>query len=307
MCAIFGLIDYGKNFNSRQREHIIHVLSAECEIRGTDATGFAFNSDGRLRIFKRPIPASALSVRLCDDANIILGHTRMTTQGDQKFNYNNHPFYGKAGETNFALAHNGIIYNDEILRKELNLPISKIETDSYIAVQILEKFGKLSEKSLAEMAEKISGSFVFTLLDERNNSYFVRGNNPLALYKFKAGFYIYASTDEILESVIKGLGLAKYPHEKIETDCGDILKIDSGGELTRFKFQPPIEEIYSRIYPDFGYAEMMSSWYGIPAEYIELMLDYGYTLGDVEDLCGIPEAVETTVSEILCEYGYCCE
>ena len=307
MCAIFGLIDYENIFNSRQRERIIHALSVECEIRGTDATGFAFNSDGRLRIFKRPIPASALSVRLCDDTNIILGHTRMTTQGDQKFNYNNHPFYGKAGETNFALAHNGIIYNDEILRKELNFPVSKIETDSYIAVQILEKIGELSEKSLAEMAEKISGSFVFTLLDERNNSYFVRGNNPLALYKFKAGFYIYASTDEILESVIKGLGLAKYPHEKIETDCGDILKIDSGGELTRFKFQPPIEEIYSRIYPDFGYVEMMSGWYGIPEEYIELMLDYGYTLGDIDDLCGIPEAVEVAVSEILCEYGYCGE
>ena len=32
-----------------------------------------------------------------------------------------------------------------------------------------------------QMAEKVSGSFVFTILDVDNNSYFVKGDNPLAL------------------------------------------------------------------------------------------------------------------------------
>jgi predicted glutamine amidotransferase len=32
----------------------------------------------------------------------VMGHTRMTTQGDEKHNYNNHPFPGFAGDTAFC-------------------------------------------------------------------------------------------------------------------------------------------------------------------------------------------------------------
>ena len=314
MCAVFGLIDYGKTFNSRQREQILRVLSVECEERGIDATGYAFNENGKLKIVKKPVPAHELGIRLNDDSNVILGHTRMATQGDQKFNYNNHPFYGKAGETNFALAHNGIIYNDEILRKELNLPVTKIETDSFVAVQILEKIGELSEKSLAEMAEKISGSFVFTLLDERNNSYFVRGNNPLALYKFKAGFYIYASTEAILESVLKGLGLAKYPHKKIETECGDILKIDEKGNLSRSKFELSCDNYFypyhcaweSDFLHDFESEMQLKDFavmFGIPHEEVDLLLDYGYDLDEIAELIYEPGAFQEAVYMAM-EYCY---
>ncbi len=64
--------------------------------------------------------------------------TSHATQGEVKKNYNNHPFFGNCKNLKFALAHNGIITNDDILRKEHKLPKTKIETDSYIAVQLLE-------------------------------------------------------------------------------------------------------------------------------------------------------------------------
>lgn len=106
------------------------------------------------------------------------------------------------------------------------------------------------------------------------------------------------------------LGLNKFLHEKIESDDGDILKIDCDGKLTRSQFQPLITDFY---YP-WGFHRSYENRYGntferndIPKEYIDLMLDYGYTLNDIEDLCRIPEALETTVFEILCEYGYCDE
>ncbi len=306
MCAIFGLIDYGKVLTAVQRECFMNVLATECELRGTDATGFAFNSGGKLQIYKRPVAAHEISLKLSEDANIILGHTRMATQGDCKKNYNNHPFYGKTRGTKFALAHNGIVYNDHKIATDMKLPKSRIETDSYVAVQLLEKSGELSEKSLAGMAEKVNGPFVFTVLDERNNSYFVKGDNPLALYHFADGFYAYASTDMILESALDILGLSGLPYEEIESACGDILIIDSSGKLTRSQFQPSIvRSCYccAPIKSNFRRALQCD----IPEEYIDLMLDYGYTLEDVEDLCGIPEAIEMTVSEILCEYGYCDE
>lgn len=64
----------------------------------------------------------------------VMGHTRHATQGTLKFNGNNHPFRGRCGNTDFALAHNGILCNDRELRKELKLPKTKIETDSYRSV-----------------------------------------------------------------------------------------------------------------------------------------------------------------------------
>lgn len=315
MCAVFGLIDYKNAFTSKQREQILRVLSKECEVRGTDATGFAFNSKNELKIFKRPVAAHNLRLRLPEDSNVILGHTRMATQGDKQKNFNNHPFFGNAGGECFALAHNGVIYNDEKLREELKIPTPSIETDSYIAVQILEKLGELSEKSLAEMAEKVRGSFVFTLLDKRNNSYFVKGDNPLALYHFDAGFYIYASTSTILDKALNALGLARFPYEEIQSDYGDILKIDSHGKLTHshFRYNDYIYYPYTLGYNTFNdrigfirlnqYAERC----GIDAFYIDLLLEYGYTVEEVEDLICVPNAIETAVEEILCEFDYCGE
>ncbi len=144
MCAIFGLIDYGKVFTAQQREFIVNTLARECEVRGTDATGFAFNRADRMAIYKRPLSASFMWVELPKEANVILGHTRMATQGKASFNPNNHPFLGRINGEDFALAHNGILRNDLELARSENLPYTKIQTDSYVAVQLLEQHKELS-------------------------------------------------------------------------------------------------------------------------------------------------------------------
>lgn len=48
-----------------------------------------------------------------------MGHTRHTTQGNEKRNYNNHPFTGKCKNLKFAIAHNGVLFNDKELRKTI--------------------------------------------------------------------------------------------------------------------------------------------------------------------------------------------
>jgi len=139
MCALFGIHDYSNSLNSRQKEMILSVLSQECEVRGTDATGIAYIKNGKLQIYKRPISASYMRYNIPHKTKIIMGHTRMTTQGSEKNNCNNHPFSGNVKNNAFALAHNGILRNDRELRQSMNLPKTNIETGSYIAVQIIEK------------------------------------------------------------------------------------------------------------------------------------------------------------------------
>ena len=147
MCAIFGLIDYNHTLNAKQREKLLRVLSQECEERGTDATGYAFNHNGKLTIYKRPYAAHKVHLRLHDDSNVIMGHTRMSTQGNKLDNRNNHPFPGTVNETHFALAHNGVLHNDVRLRKQMSLPNTPVKTDSYIAVQLLEQQKSLDIQS----------------------------------------------------------------------------------------------------------------------------------------------------------------
>ena len=94
MCCLFGLIDYGHSLTRGQKNHILAVLSASCEARGTDATGIAYHSHGKLCIYKRPLPAHQMRFHVPTDAWTVMGHTRLTTQGSEQRNYNNHPFRG---------------------------------------------------------------------------------------------------------------------------------------------------------------------------------------------------------------------
>ena len=70
------------------------------------------------------------------------------------------------------------------------------------------------------MAELVEGSFVFTVLDDKNNIYFVKGDNPLALYHYETcGLYVYASTEAILDRALMRLGILSIDHQKIDTTC----------------------------------------------------------------------------------------
>ena len=184
MCALFGYLDYGKRVPARVLQKLVQVLANASEVRGTHATGIAYNHDDTLTIYKRPRPAHKLHFRIPNGTTAVMGHTRFTTQGDQKFNQNNHPFRGHAG-ADFALAHNGVLYNDDILRKQLLLLNTVIETDSYIAVQLIESQSDLTFDSLRYAAEIVRGSFTFTLLDERDNLYIIKGDSPLTFCIFR--------------------------------------------------------------------------------------------------------------------------
>ena len=198
MCCLFGLIDYGHSLSGRQKTKILQALALESEARGTDAAGIAYYDKGKLCVNKRPGPAHLSRFRVPKDAWTVMGHTRLTTQGNAKRNQNNHPFVGHLGKTEFALAHNGVLNNDKTLRQTLRLPKTRIETDSYVAVQLLEQESALDFSSLQKMAEQVRGTFVFLMLDHRNRLYIVRGDNPVCLLHFpKAQIYLYASTSKI--------------------------------------------------------------------------------------------------------------
>lgn len=113
----------------KQRNKMISVLK-ECEVRGTDATGIAYNCDGLW--FTSDL---FLLIRCGSDskASVIMGHTRMTTQGSE----NNFPITTISKEmwgVDFVSAIFCIMPQRSTHKhrsEKHNLPQTNIETDSY--------------------------------------------------------------------------------------------------------------------------------------------------------------------------------
>ena len=198
MCGLFGFSKYG-NEKFDDLSGLTNSLAEQSAARGTDATGIAFCRAGNINILKDSKSAYKMTLKHADDIRAVIGHTRHSTQGSQKRRYNNHPFCGRVRNAKFALAHNGVLLNDVSLRKSLKLPKTKIETDSYIAVQLIESKKLLDADSLKYMAETVDGSFSFSVLDDKNNIYLVKGDSPRCILHFpKQHMYVFASTEEIL-------------------------------------------------------------------------------------------------------------
>ena len=313
MCALFGWLDYKGIVSDRLLKKLTQALANAAEERGTDASGIAYVKNDKVTIFKRPKPAHKIRFNAPNGTRAIMGHTRMTTQGNEKFNYNNHPFYGHA-DVDFAFAHNGVLYNDKELRVEKHLPQTQIETDSYVAVQLLEQQGKLNFDSLKNMAELVQGSFCFTALDENNTLYIVKGSNPMCLLHFaQLGLYIYASTESILKRVLQKAGFHKYPFEVLHVEEGTILKIDHYGFLSgstfevqeRFRFgkwadwYDELEEEYYSQQEELLLE--MCSCYGVTEEDVLLLLDYGYSADEIEEMLCDTTFLHDTICAIQCQ------
>lgn len=303
MCCLFGLIDTAQYFTRQQKNDILHALAAASEARGQDATGVAYCHNGALMVRKRPVPGHAFPLQIPYDAAVVMGHTRLTTQGSEKKNYNNHPFLAPAGTGSFALAHNGVIRNDLLLRTQEQLPNTKIETDSYIAVQLLARSGEISMDSLRDMAEQLEGSFSFTVLDDQNNLYFVKGDSPLCLYHYQSsGVYLYASTKQILETALQQLSFDWEPPIQVTLECGEILQIMADGQerretfddskllcgLTYGRYTAPTwwvlgSSVHNAESGHLAALKSVAGYFGIAPWEIDRLIEAGFTEADIEE------------------------
>ncbi|MCM1228109.1 MAG: glucosamine 6-phosphate synthetase [Clostridium sp.] len=305
MCALFGWLDCGKKLPHKLLKKLTQELANAAEERGTDASGISYVKNGKVNIYKKPKPAHKVRFDFPKGASAIMGHTRLTTQGNQKFNFNNHPFYGHA-DKKFTLAHNGVLCNDKELRRIKNLPETHIETDSYVAVQLIEKSGKLDFISLKSMAENVQGSFTFTILDENNTLYFIKGSSPMYLIYFEnLDFYAYASTESIMTKALEKSGFAHLKYQLIQLHEGNIISIDRFGKIECAEFKTD-EFNYLRFWDNYTCEEEllleMCGCFGVSEEDIILLMDYGYTFDEIEEMLMDSDLIQETVAEL--KYAY---
>lgn len=318
MCAIYGFLNYGKKIPHKVLTKLLREISIAAEVRGTDSTGISYVRNGEIVTFKKPKSAHKVHLYFPKETTALIGHNRLTTQGNEKFNYNNHPFEGATNSHTFALAHNGIIYNDKELKHEKQLPDTEIETDSYVAVQLIEQQNIIDENSIKAMAETVYGSFVFTILRDDNTLFLVKGSNPITLLHFpEYGLYIYASTLDILKNAMKSARFSA-ECENVKVNTGDIVRIDSDGRTSAITFEE-VERHYSfnsyRLtdwYEWYGLEKtdeeyendllMICGCYGVDREDVELLFEFGYSSDEVEEMLMDHDLFEQAMEEIKTLY-----
>ena len=305
MCAVFGYLDYKGKVSNAILKKLIRNLSIAAEVRGTDATGISYVNHGKVVTFKKAKPAHKVKLFFPRNTKCVIGHTRMTTQGSEKYNYNNHPFDGRCGTETFALAHNGVLYNDAELKTKYRLPKTPIETDSYVAVQLLEQEKQLHAENIKKMAELVNGSFVFTILRNDNTLFLVKGNNPLTLYHFPVlGLYIYASTKSILDNALQQVNLSDKFCE-IEISEGEILEIASSGKIRKSNFA--MQDYTHSVFNPYNWYETEEQeeflleccqMFGVSEEDVYLLLDYGFSADEIEEMLMNTNLLEDALAEI---------
>lgn len=178
MCGIVGYIGIND-----VKEIILGGLE-KLEYRGYDSAGIAIINNNEVYVCKEK--GRIAKLRECMDKNITgtlgIGHTRWATHGEPN-KINSHPH--QSSSKRFTLVHNGIIENEEELRKKyLNDTNFTSDTDTEVIVQLIEKFvndGESVELAIRHTMSELEGSYALAILDRDDSEtlYAAKNKTPL--------------------------------------------------------------------------------------------------------------------------------
>ena len=223
LCGIFG-IAIGENLKLTPKEimQIVNNIFKLSESRGKEASGLAVRFQNSIYVFKEPVTSSklvktqqykelfnqTLKTQAYDGAQLkapllILGHSRLQTNGQSEINTNNQPVV-KDGAVGI---HNGIIVNDTQLWSKFSEIKKKYDVDTEVFLSLLQMY-RAQGKSLVEAVKLVFGQIegsasVALQFNDVNN--FVLASNTGSLYMIlsqKHKILIFASEKYILQQVL---------------------------------------------------------------------------------------------------------
>jgi|TARA_B100001971_G_scaffold62751_1_gene57764 glucosamine--fructose-6-phosphate aminotransferase (isomerizing) len=205
MCGIFGYL-------GKKQEIILKSIKALkiLRSRGYDSAGIGFIYNNQI-VTKKSIDLNldTLYQSKSFQSYSVISHTRWATNGKISI-ANTHPFVSSNGK--FALVHNGIISNSELLKKQLLLHKKfESQTDSEVIVNLIEynyekyKDIKTFKQILRLTFLQLEGfwSILLIKLDEPLNLYITRKEIPLVIGFSKSAFFVSSDYNTFSEYVEK--------------------------------------------------------------------------------------------------------
>ena len=223
MCGIFGLV-IGENLQLSPKElmHIVNNMFKLSESRGKEASGLAVRFKDSIYVFKEPITSSELvktakykylfnqTLKVDGYENgkliapiLILGHSRLQTNGQSEINTNNQPVV-KDGAVGI---HNGIIVNDAELWEAFSEIEKKYDVDTEVFLSLLQMHrskGKSLVEAVKVVFNQIEGSASVAIQFDDNNNLVLASNTGSLYISFSQNgkILVFASEKYILQQTL---------------------------------------------------------------------------------------------------------
>ena len=276
MCSIAG---FSLSTSSKiQPRKLAKALLREMDVRGNQASGYAWQSSTGSGIYKRDVAGAQLSMKpMSRGTRVAVLHTRYATHGSITDNANNHPVLSP--DRSVALVHNGVIYNHKTVRGEI--PHTLPEVDSSVIPALLQEFERNTDSF-----DKLDGDASVAWLDDNDRltlkvariSY-----SPLVVAMLADGSFVFASTELMLMLALDRLGIIPTYLETISERT--LLTIENGSLVnveTLPDMNPKYEEKFVGGYA--GWRSMTSGGHSSPTQsYNDTFLPNDYY---GEDLAG---------------------
>jgi glutamine---fructose-6-phosphate transaminase (isomerizing) len=178
------------------------------EYRGYDSAGVALLNQEGLSIYKKKGKVSELENHLIGFNNlhskIGIGHTRWATHGEPN-DVNAHPHYSSSEK--FAIIHNGIIENYDVLKKDLMNKGYQFqsETDSEVFIKFIEDVYANNHCSLEEAVRlalhKVVGAYAIVLMNKEEPDTLIaaRKGSPLVIGVGEKEYFLASDATPIIE------------------------------------------------------------------------------------------------------------
>lgn len=180
MCGIVGYI------GTNQAAPILLSGLSKLEYRGYDSAGVALFDNGKFTISKAVGKLENLLKKIDGGKSVSgtkgIGHTRWATHGKPS-EVNAHPHSSER----FVLVHNGIIENEEALKRKYLKDVKfSSDTDTEVIVHLLQKFsdnGEATPTAIAHLITELEGSYALAIMDknEPDTLYAVKNKSPLLI------------------------------------------------------------------------------------------------------------------------------
>jgi glucosamine--fructose-6-phosphate aminotransferase (isomerizing) len=207
MCGIFGLVVPVEDaVNTTNIEKTVRKLFVLSESRGKEASGLIVSVGNNTHILKVPHKGTTLirsrqfrnlmnivlSSKTKNYPLLIMGHTRLATNGPETDNANNQPLAGKHA----AIIHNGIIVNDDYLWKRFPKLRRRLRVDTEILLALYEEYknhGYSPAETLQLIYKHIEGAASIAIT-ETAHSCLLLATNTGSLYWAKTNqLFVFAS------------------------------------------------------------------------------------------------------------------
>jgi glucosamine--fructose-6-phosphate aminotransferase (isomerizing) len=252
MCGIVGYM------GDKQVAPLLISGLKRLEYRGYDSAGLAVVRNGTIQIRKEAGKISELE-KLLETEPVVgeygIGHTRWATHGAPT-SRNAHPHSAEKGD--FALVHNGIIENADILRRRLRERghVFASDTDTEVLVHLIEEVydagegraGEALERAVEAALRQVEGTYGIAVVSTRDPDKIVvaRLGSPLLIGVGSTGETFVASD---------AAAVISHTRDVVYLDDGDMATITRDGYTVHRGGIGPVDRPVNRVDWDLGEVE----------------------------------------------------